>query len=289
MQIIKGGFSFVEFDSSSSFTAPKRIDQLLKAGTSLVPKTITEDFADGKPRAAAKAIDMSVRSANVDDSASSFYAALKTAEEARTAQYFRFVKVLGDSIVIHTCDAAWQESVAANTVSVTDADFKKEGASSSIITFSGAVSGGTILATVAVVKNLTTVKVVKAWFKSVNARAAGDLQLLLDNSANCASPLETLPLPALPADTWVEVELVLKDPSALGSVISIGLKTTVALGVSDVINIDDVRGCTGIVLQLTGIIPRANFEHNEAGKHNAIRVSGEGFADAESGLLTANF
>jgi hypothetical protein len=289
MQIIKGGYSVVEFDDNASFTNPRRLSKLLKAGTSFLPKTLTEEFADNKSVAAAKAVDVSVRDANVDNAAGSAYAALKAYEEARTPLYFRFVKSLSESIVVHACDAAWQESVAADVVSAVDNEDLKEGTASIALSFSNAIAPNTILATVAVVKNLTTVKIIRLWVKSALAKSAGDLVFLIDNTANCASPLETLPLPALAAATWTEVNLVLLNPSLLGSVISIGLKAVTGAELTDAILIDNVRGVTGVVTVLNNIIPKVNFEMNESGKHNAIKVTGEGFADTEANLLTTNF
>jgi len=114
------------------------------------------------------------------------------------------------------------------------------------------------------------------------------LSLLLDNSASCASPLEVLPLPALDADTWTKCSLVFANPDALGAIISIGIKST-GLTMGQIIHIDDVRAATGYVSVLNGIIPKIVFEVNEAGKHNAIKILGEGFSDSEANLLSTNF
>ena len=64
------------------------------------------------------------------------------------------------------------------------------------------------------------------WIKATVATAAGDLQLLLDNTANCASPVETIDLPALAARTWTYVKLTLANPNLDTAIISVGLKYT---------------------------------------------------------------
>src|SRR3990167_9355147 len=68
------------------------------------------------------------------------------------------------------------------------------------------------------------------WFRSTVALDAGDLQFHLDNTAACATPLETINFPAISADTWTWVELTLADPSLLTAVVSIGIKQAVDKG-----------------------------------------------------------
>jgi hypothetical protein len=292
MQTVKGGFSFVEFDSDPAFPNPVRIDQLLKAGTTFTPKTATETLADNTEASAGKAIDISIRSANVDSAAGSAYAALKTAEEAGTRLYFRAVKLLSESIVIHNCDTAWNEYVDSDISSLVNNVSYKQG-TGSVELFSPAGSGPQIvMATAAVVKDLTTVKAIRFWFKTHQSHAAGDLKFLLDNTANCGSPLETLNFPAIAAgdiDVWKEITLILHDPTALGAIISIGLRSDPAVTVTDHYYIDNVRGVTGALVVFNCGAPKVVFESNETGKHNAIKITAEGFADVEANLLTTKF
>jgi hypothetical protein len=290
MLIIPGGYSFVEFDTVSTFTNPKRIESLLKAGTGFTPKTLTEEFADNKSRSAAKAVDMTIRSADVDNGVGSIYAALKAYEEARTPLYFRFVKLLNDDLLIEDCEDAWDEIVDGGVTSGVDAVNYKQGTKSVLLTVTGELIAETTLATEIIAKDLTGCKAVSCWVKHQYGALAGEFQLLLDNTAICASPLEQLNLPALPVNAWKRCILILSNPAALASLISIGFKAVNFIDVNfPAINIDNVRGVTGHVTVLNGIIPKVVFEHNEAGKHNAIKVMGEGFADTESNLLTTNF
>lgn len=288
MQIIKGGYSFVEFDTVSTFTNPKRIDSLLKAGTGFTPKSSTEEFADNTQRASGKQVDLSIRSADVDDAAGSAYALLKAAEEARTPLYFRYVKILGEDLVVEDCEDAWNESVGANMTSEVDAADKKAGTNSAKLSATGDVADEAILATEILAEDLTLYKAITCWIKVSVAKIAGGLSLLLDDTASCASPLEVLPFPALDAGVWTKCILVLKDPSALSALISIGMKST-GLTAGQIIHLDDVRAASGYVTVINKIIPKVTFENNEAGKHNAIKIVGEGFSDTEANLLTPNF
>lgn len=79
-----------------------------------------------------------------------------------------------------------------------------------------------------------------AWIRCSVATAAGDLQFLVDDTNNCASPIETLNVPALTANTWTRVCLPFATPASLTAVLSVGLKQAVDKGACD-INIDDVR------------------------------------------------
>lgn len=77
------------------------------------------------------------------------------------------------------------------------------------------------------------------WIRSSVNMDAGDLQFLLDDTGACASPLETINIPALVANTWTWVNLALNDPSLLTAVISLGIKQAVDKG-ECTIDIDQV-------------------------------------------------
>ena len=62
------------------------------------------------------------------------------------------------------------------------------------------------------------------WVKSTVATSSGNLKLLLDNTAACASPLETLSIPALSANTWTFVRMSLSNPETDTAIISVGLE-----------------------------------------------------------------
>lgn len=142
-------------------------------------------------------------------------------------------------LTLEDCEDAWNESVASSVTVNVDAD-SKVGTNSVEIIVGDAVTAGTILATEAIVsKDLRLKGVVSQWIKSTVALNAGDLQLLLDDTASCASPLESIDVPAIPANTWVRVHLPLADKSADTAIISIGLKMVVDKG-AFTINIDDI-------------------------------------------------
>ena len=73
-------------------------------------------------------------------------------------------------------------------------------------------------------KDISKYDYVEGWVKSTEDVTAGHLQLLLDDTANCASPLETLSLPALSADKWTFFRVALANPELDTAIISVGLK-----------------------------------------------------------------
>ena len=98
-----------------------------------------------------------------------------------------------------------------------------------------------------VADDLTDFTYLHLWITSSVATEAGDIQILLDDSAACASALETLDIPALVAGELTEVQIELSDASALGAIVSVGINIATDLGAMN-IYIDDIR----VVKILTG-------------------------------------
>jgi hypothetical protein len=283
--ILKGGYSLIEFSSNPIFSTVTEILKLLKDGTKIDPLSLKDEFADGSEASAAKTVKMGIRSADVNDGAGSVYALLKAAEEAQEKLNFRFIGIQNGKL-IEDCEDAWNESVASGVTSSADAADKKVGASSAQFVIDESVGGNTILATEIIAVDLSTRKSISYWIKSSVQTNAGDLQILMDNSPNCATPLETLDVPALIAGVWTKCSIALSNPVALNNLVSIGLKMVTDLGACT-IHIDDVRGIADNVV-LKDIIPVVIFEEKPDGKFNALKVSGVGEADVESNLLELN-
>lgn len=146
-----------------------------------------------------------------------------------------------ESLVIDDCEDAWNEDVPANYTVSLDAVDKMVGTSSVKVDITAAGAAGTILCeVVAPGTNLPKYTHIEFWIKSSVATTAGDLQILLDDTAKCVSPLETLNVPALVADTWTHVRVALLTPQLDIAIISLGLKYTVGIGACT-IHLDDFR------------------------------------------------
>ena len=145
---------------------------------------------------------------------------------------------------IEDCEDKWDESVDGGVISEVDASDYKKGTKSVKLRVTSGVTAGTILATEAIASNNMTASThTKLWIKCSVVTDLGDLQFLLDDSPNCATPLESLNIPALVAGVWKEVTLTLSSPAGLTAVISMGLKYITDLG-ECVINLDFIRKIT---------------------------------------------
>jgi len=125
---------------------------------------------------------------------------------------------------IHNCQAAWDESTTNTTVTVDNKLFKRgQGACKFVV--DAAASAADILATDSFAsKDISNRTHFEGWVWSDIATVAGDLQLLLDDTASCASPLESLNIPALTARTWLRLHIALANPELDTALISVGLK-----------------------------------------------------------------
>jgi len=145
------------------------------------------------------------------------------------------------SAVIHQCDAVWDESTDSDVTASADTEDHRQGGTSLKLVVAGTVSNGDVLAT----ENITSLNIskydyVEFWIKCITALASDDLRLLLDNTASCASPLETLTVPAISADTWTHVRIALSVPEDDTAIISVGLEYN-ANGGANAIWLDDIR------------------------------------------------
>ena len=141
---------------------------------------------------------------------------------------------------VEDCEDVWNELEDGDVTQTVDSTDVKKGTYSIKWVIAAAMAAGDIIATEVVTLDLTTYKTIRLWIKSSVATAAGNLKLLLDDTASCASPTETLSIPALVANAWTEVNLTLATPAGLGSIISIGMEYDADLGACT-IHIDDIR------------------------------------------------
>jgi len=138
-----------------------------------------------------------------------------------------------ESVVVHNATDVWDElGAVAEVTNLKDTKDYKRGPASFRMVVTASAAAGLLLASKKIdSKNIAGMDYVEFWIKStVATTAAGDLQLLLDDTASCASPLETLDVPILVADTWTYVRVALATPELDTAIISVGLKYTVDIG-----------------------------------------------------------
>jgi hypothetical protein len=132
------------------------------------------------------------------------------------------------ALSIHDCEAAWAEQVNANATVTADTAIFRAGTKSFKAIIADAMAAGTIVASAAITSaNLSTFTHLGFWVYSSVALTAGDFQILLDDTASCASPSELLNVPAISAaqvNTWQYMKVALANPATDLAIISVGLK-----------------------------------------------------------------
>jgi len=141
---------------------------------------------------------------------------------------------------LHSCNTAFDETVDGDIAASTDTQDKRQGTASAKFIVDGAATGGEIATDSITSKDISRYDYLECWVKSTVATSAGNLKILLDDSASCASPLETLSVPALTADTWTYVRMQLSTPELDTAIISIGLEYDAELGACQV-RLDDIK------------------------------------------------
>ena len=117
---------------------------------------------------------------------------------------------------------------------VVDTEGKKQGTGSNKFIIPTAASAGNIVTDSITSKDISGYDYIEFWAKSTVAASEGNLKILLDNTASCASPLETLEVPALSADTWAFCRVALANPETDTAIISVGLEYDADIGAATV-------------------------------------------------------
>ena len=141
---------------------------------------------------------------------------------------------------IHECGATFDERTDGDFTQSLDTQDKRQGSQSLKLTIASGASAGDFITDSITSKDISKYDYIEMWVKSTVATSAGNLKLLLDDSASCASPLETLSLPALTADTWTYCRMALSSPELDTAIISVGFEYDSDLGAC-VVWIDDIK------------------------------------------------
>ena len=135
-----------------------------------------------------------------------------------------------DYVRLLSCNSVMDENVDSDFEVTADTKMKKQGTASNRIAIADGASAGDIVTDSITSKDISEYDYIEFWIRSSVATSAGNLKILLDNTANCASPLETLNVPALSADTWTFCRVALSNPEIDTEIISVGLEYDSDLG-----------------------------------------------------------
>jgi hypothetical protein len=141
--------------------------------------------------------------------------------------------------ILDDCQAAW--TAKANVTSTAEVAGKKVNAKGGKHIIAGVFATGLVATHDFASIDLSSYKYVGFWIYSDIAVAAGVLQLVLDDTAACASPVESLDIPALPAGQWRYVKLAFAGAGATrNAILSVGINAFSDPGAATVF-IDDIR------------------------------------------------
>jgi hypothetical protein len=140
---------------------------------------------------------------------------------------------------LHSCNGAFDETVDSDFTVTADTKIKKQGTASNKFVIADGASAGDIATDSITSKDISGYDYIEFWARSTVATSAGNLKILLDDTASCASPLETLSVPALTADTWTFCRVALDNPESDTAIISVGLEYDSDLGAC-IVWLDDI-------------------------------------------------
>ena len=177
-------------------------------------------------------------------------------------------------------DSAWTTKGAATSTITVDSTDKKEGTASANIviaatTTTGLVAYDNLNATV----DISRLDSIQLWIKYSTTTASGDLELVVDDTANCGSALENIDLPILVANTWNLVTLGISDNSDMTAVKCVGLFLTTDAG-TQTARLDNVGAqgqATALLVTLTNTLEGEPIDVSEPGDSDA-----NGVADSDS-------
>ena len=108
-----------------------------------------------------------------------------------------FYRTAVSSTTLHSCNSVFDETIDSDFTVSADTQDKKKGTASNKFVIAVGASAGDIATDSISSTNISKYDYLECWVKSTVATSAGNLKILLDDSASCASPIETLSVPAL--------------------------------------------------------------------------------------------
>jgi len=131
---------------------------------------------------------------------------------------------------LHACSEAFNETVDSDITVSLDTKQRKQGTQSNKFVIAAGASAGDLATDSITSKDISGYDYIEFWVRSTVATSAGNLKLHIDDSASCASPVESISIPALSADTWTFVRDQIDNPELCSAIISVGLEMDSDLG-----------------------------------------------------------
>ena len=153
---------------------------------------------------------------------------------------------------LSTGDTAWTAS--SSVTSTADTTDKKEGTASADLSIAaGFTTGLAAYQDLSATVDLSSIDSVKLWVKYGTTTASGAIEVVVDDSAGCGTPLENIDLPVLVANTWKRATLSITDNTDMTAIKCVGLNVVTDQG-AQTANLDDIFGqgqATSLLITLT--------------------------------------
>jgi len=200
-----------------------------------------------------------------------------------------YVESTSISEQLESCDSVWTASTGIITATAAT-DYYREGSASTRLVVPLASATGLLATKTIPAMDIFPYNQLEIWVRSSSALAAADIQVVLDDTAACASPVETLDIPATSANTWTRHKISLADAysNADIKIISVGLNMDVDKG-AFFIWVDDIRVVNSasrifrtLSPNLWSIVSEGSTDyiklsptgHNLVGANTLLRISG---------------
>jgi len=144
-------------------------------------------------------------------------------------------------LLVEDCEDVWTDGSGGQVTCEQGATtYKKVGTYSAKMTVDAGAAAGLLAYENFSAANLSPYTHLRLWIYSTKTVTAGQLQILLDDTNGCASPIETIDVPAMTLNTWYQFWLPIADPTLCTAIASIGIQQAEDLG-AFVVYVDDVN------------------------------------------------
>jgi flagellin-like protein len=175
-------------------------------------------------------------------------------------------------------DTAWTGST--NVTSTVDSTDKKHGTGSADLLLDASFTTGLVAYDdLNTTVDLSSIDTIDIWIKYGTTTSSGDLELILDDSAGCASSLENIDLPQLAGGTWKLVTLTISDNSDMTAIQCVGINLVTDDG-SQTINVDNIVAqgqATTILVTIANALQGEPLDIREPGD-----ADNDGLTDSDS-------
>ena len=178
-----------------------------------------------------------------------------------------------DAKRLHSCGTTFDETTDSDITQSLDTKDTKQGAQALKHVIAAGLSAGDFITDSITSTNISGYDTIEMWIKSTVATSAGNLKLLLDDSASCASPIETLSIPALTANTWTFVRMSLATPNLDTAIISIGFEYDSDLGACTIF-LDDISAVANDTAEWE-ILDRRNWKIDKEARDLVLLREGQ--------------